>query len=919
MKKLIFLICIFFVSILAQLFAASLNNTSPLGTNIGHVVDWSTEWVFIDTFKMSRTWISQQTGIGWGLGPTLSLDSDGWVTALCATCSADALMIWAGSKSGAVGEYIVLYDGEGTIQTPWDTITSSTPGRIVFNHNPVNPDSGVILKISATNPLNYIRNIRVIRPGFETTYQTQTFHPLFLDNLRNYKVIRFMDWQETNNSPLVNWADRTTVNKSTQTGKNGVALEYQIALANELNADAWFTIPHLASDDFVQQFAQMVKDQLNPNLKAYIEYSNEVWNNQFQQATYARTQGLALGLSTNTLEAQLRYYSKRSVEVFDIWGQVFGSTPRLVRVLATQASNSWTSTTVLDWNNAKLKTDALAIAPYFCGSAGVGDVTAILAMTVDQLLDYCSNQITTTTKGWMDSQQAVVTARGLPMIAYEGGQHLAGVGANTNNQTLTDLFIATNRHPRMKDLYTTYLNQWKTAGGKMFANFSSVGSPSKYGSWCILEYQNQDIATAPKYQAVMDFITANPTSVTPPISSTKAITAFSFTTPSATGLVNETNKTVAVIVPSGTSVTALVPDITTTGSSVSPASGTAQNFTSPVVYIVVAVDGSTQVYTVTVTLTATVATTLCYESWTCGAWSNCSEFSQYRTCTDVNNCGTSTYRPVVVQSCSIPVVTSTPDVSTLIEITSVVPTPPIVVTATSTITTTSIPVPTGVTISNPPTATAFMSVQIRNLQVLNRDNSVITENGTSTRTVIFKALVFDTSYRAVKLEVELRKAGESFTNTPTDSSGYVISGSTILFTKLYLTPGSYNFQARAHRNSGNTSGTSDVSDWLPFGSISITDFTVVSSGVATSKPLFSSSLTFGMSGNDVKKLQSFLSSDKTIYPEGLITGYFGPATRRAVKRFQSIYNLATPAQKKTVNYGGVGVKTMAKMDEIWGD
>jgi len=64
-----------------------------------------------------------------------------------------------------------------------------------------------------------------------------------------------------------------------------------------------------------------------------------------------------------------------------------------------------------------------------------------------------------------------------------------------------------------------------------------------------------------------------------------------------------TGNAIAVVVPHGTSVTALVPHITTSpGASVSPVSGVAQNFTSPVAYIVTAQDGTTtQNYTVTVT------------------------------------------------------------------------------------------------------------------------------------------------------------------------------------------------------------------------------------------------------------------------------------------------------------------------------
>lgn len=50
------------------------------------------------------------------------------------------------------------------------------------------------------------------------------------------------------------------------------------------------------------------------------------------------------------------------------------------------------------------------------------------------------------------------------------------------------------------------------------------------------------------------------------------------------------------------------------------------------------------------------------------------------------------------------------------------------------------------------------------------------------------------------------------------------------------------------------------------------------------------SLSFGSRGNEVRCLQSFLKSQgKDIYPEGLVTGYFGVLTQRAVVRFQEKY------------------------------
>ncbi|GHV82555.1 hypothetical protein AGMMS49991_11130 [Spirochaetia bacterium] len=79
----------------------------------------------------------------------------------------------------------------------------------------------------------------------------------------------------------------------------------------------------------------------------------------------------------------------------------------------------------------------------------------------------------------------------------------------------------------------------------------------------------------------------------------KEITAFKIG--SSDGVINEAAKTIAVIVPYGTSVNALTPVVSITGASVSPLSGTEQDFTSPVDYTVTAEDGTEAIYKVTVT------------------------------------------------------------------------------------------------------------------------------------------------------------------------------------------------------------------------------------------------------------------------------------------------------------------------------
>jgi hypothetical protein len=64
----------------------------------------------------------------------------------------------------------------------------------------------------------------------------------------------------------------------------------------------------------------------------------------------------------------------------------------------------------------------------------------------------------------------------------------------------------------------------------------------------------------------------------------------------------------------------------------------------------------------------------------------------------------------------------------------------------------------------------------------------------------------------------------------------------------------------------------------------------------------------GMSGDDVRRLQELLATDPEIYPERLTTGFYGPLTEQAVKRFQ--------AKAKISATGAVGPQTLSRINEI---
>ncbi len=84
---------------------------------------------------------------------------------------------------------------------------------------------------------------------------------------------------------------------------------------------------------------------------------------------------------------------------------------------------------------------------------------------------------------------------------------------------------------------------------------------------------------------------------------------------------------------------------------------------------------------------------------------------------------------------------------------------------------------------------------------------------------------------------------------------------------------------------------------------------LVSLGIGTqvfAYTTINSQLDLGERNTDVTSLQGFFADNSSIYPEGLVTGYFGGLTQTAVKRFQALYGLGQvgrvgPATKDKIN------------------
>ena len=89
-------------------------------------------------------------------------------------------------------------------------------------------------------------------------------------------------------------------------------------------------------------------------------------------------------------------------------------------------------------------------------------------------------------------------------------------------------------------------------------------------------------------------------------------------------------------------------------------------------------------------------------------------------------------------------------------------------------------------------------------------------------------------------------------------------------------------------------------------------------GIQNAYAAITSSLQFGDSGQQVTELQTFLATDSSIYPSGLITGYFGSLTQAAVQQFQAKQGIVSSGSPDTTGYGRVGPQTRARINALSG-
>ncbi|WP_367390826.1 T9SS type A sorting domain-containing protein [Lewinella sp. LCG006] len=490
----------------------------PIAINLTSVVDYSTELVFTDAFKQSREWITYNAeGNGpWDTQVAVPVDDRGYPLEIPyedgvhPPQAVRALMLWDIEEALPQGQYRLIVEGSGTVslhfgasgefQCPVDTLVTVT--------------SGVSVEIIASNADDPISDIKFIYPAYVDRYEEQVFTDEFLTFLDDFQAIRFMDWLRTNGSSVTSWSERSRYDYFTQSTEAGVAWEYVVELANLLQKDVWINVPHQANDDYIQQLASFLLANLDPDLKLYVEYSNEVWNSQFAQHHYAAEQGLLLGYPEASWDRAWQYTAKRSADIFRVFTDTFGGADRLIRIIPTQAANAWVTNRIMEYfnnpmyNPTQVAADAIAIAPYFGGTDVANTIVSqgeVATISIPEIVARMQESLPVSF-GYMDDNKVVADNYGLDLIAYEGGQHLVATGANVNIDELTAKLNAANHHPDLQAAYCEYFDYWYTNHGGLFAHFSSHGRYSKWGSWGVKE--TMDDVNNPKYLGLQECVFA---------------------------------------------------------------------------------------------------------------------------------------------------------------------------------------------------------------------------------------------------------------------------------------------------------------------------------------------------------------------------------------------------------------------------
>lgn len=492
-------------------------NYYPLGANLGAPRDYSYDNIFADIVKSAR--IPNNVP---DTAPA-TVDTNGFPTEDC-----NIILLYDQFVYDITGTYklYLTCNVQPTLSLP---LTDGSITNIIYDSESgeytcdVNVFSGTRIKLRIENVGTGITNLEVYRPNHE---RGTLFTTWFIEHVSRFKVIRFMDFNDTNNHSNGIWANRSKITQFTQAKTPngdalvGVCYEYMIELCNMIQADMWVNVPYPANDEYIINLANLIKNTLHPDLNVYFEYSNETWNYQFTQTQdlqiEANTEPLLTELSwdgeTNEYYMGWRLTGKRTLNMSNICKNVFGEQEfgnKFKIVLNCQIGRQKFGTEamkyILQYGSGTQVSDHvnyLGVAPYY----NMGENQVLEGLTVDQIIASLDDSITLMINNVDVFMREMYGTWNMKTITYEGGTDTFGLGSIANKRLA-------QFDPRHKAMVERYLNgyydkaleiqgeeslfMWYFAGGYRYDH------PYGYGTWGLLE---DPTGSTPKLEGINQII-----------------------------------------------------------------------------------------------------------------------------------------------------------------------------------------------------------------------------------------------------------------------------------------------------------------------------------------------------------------------------------------------------------------------------
>jgi hypothetical protein len=268
----------------------------PVGAALDPVSGEGSACPFKNVMRCANAFFIQSASTGSGVSASARhIASSGYPSSLDTNTVALTVMQSKIEGGYSSGQYVLLFDGAGTVTVSGDAAKTSATGsttnaRTTFTVTPTN--AGITLVINSTTGSNPVGNIRVGLVSHEnaltnalSTIGTDIFQDDWLQLAGEFDVLYLPHWQREFYNTYVTsipvWAERPRLaTDATQTTAAGVSHDAAVVLAAAARVDLWICVPWNATRPYVlglaTHYATSDAYASNTSKKLYVTDSTKV-------------------------------------------------------------------------------------------------------------------------------------------------------------------------------------------------------------------------------------------------------------------------------------------------------------------------------------------------------------------------------------------------------------------------------------------------------------------------------------------------------------------------------------------------------------------------------------------------------------------------------------------------------------------